>query len=197
MNLTINIKNKTKFVGGKKMRTSKLRNFTAVFAKVMEVIAWVGTGAIVLSGIAIAALKDQILKAYTEASSFQFTTTGINPGTIDVNTFFPVMIALLIYGLVVGVLLIIMFRNVNLIFKTTNTASPFDISNVSRIKNIGYIALALPVCKIIANIALGFISKDFTIGVEASEVLFGLIILCLAQYFAYGASLEKDVEGLL
>ena len=179
------------------MRKTKLMDFTAVFSRIMEIIAWVGVGATVVSGAVILAMREQILKFFTESDNFRFTTKGINPGTIEESNFFPVIVVLLVFCLVCSALLALLFRNVNQIFRTTNTASPFDISNVKRIKQIGYIALSLPVCKIVANMVLGFISKDFTLGIEAGEILFGLIILCLAQYFAYGASLEKDVEGLL
>ena len=50
---------------------------------------------------------------------------------------------------------------------------------------------------LIKNIILGLISRDIALEIEFSEVLFGLVILCLSQYFSYGASLEKDVNGLL
>ncbi len=91
----------------------------------------------------------------------------------------------------------IMFRNVNQIFKTTNTESPFAQVNVDRIKRIGYIAISFPIIKVIFNIVAGLFMHNAYVGIELSEVLFGLIILCLSQYFAYGASLEKDVNGLV
>ena len=33
--------------------------------------------------------------------------------------------------------------------------------------------------------------------VGLADITYGLVVLCLSQYFAYGAKLEKDVEGLL
>lgn len=35
------------------------------------------------------------------------------------------------------------------------------------------------------------------ISVSQSGIFMGIIVLCLTQYFIYGAALEKDVDGLL
>ncbi len=109
----------------------------------------------------------------------------------------PLIICGAILAMVLLTLTALMFRNVNLIFKTTNQESPFAAVNVKRVQQIGYIAISLPIVKLVANVIAGLFIQDTVISVELSEVLFGLIILCLAQYFAYGASLEKDVNGLL
>jgi len=35
------------------------------------------------------------------------------------------------------------------------------------------------------------------ISVNFSSVVMGLVVLCLSQYFAYGAQLQEDVDGLV
>lgn len=35
------------------------------------------------------------------------------------------------------------------------------------------------------------------ININQSGLFMGIIVLCLTQYFIYGAELEKDVDGLL
>ncbi|WP_029232913.1 DUF2975 domain-containing protein [Butyrivibrio sp. VCB2006] len=180
------------------MKSSKLRDFTAGFAKFMEVFMWIGDALLVIVMITAIIMKDALLEMYsTDAAKLSLRTTVINAESITEANLMPLIIVGGIVALALISLTAIMFRNVNLIFKTTNQESPFAEINIKRIKNIGYIAISLPIIKLFSNIIIGFIARDVTIGVELSEVLFGLIILCLSQYFAYGASLEKDVNGLL
>lgn len=180
------------------MRSSKLRDVTAVFAKIMEVIGWIGAVVTVISFAVILIFRDYIEANHgDEISITNFSAPGYNMENLTGSNFVPVMLVLLAFVFVTGVLMIVLFRSVNQVFKTTNTDSPFAMINVKRIKRIGYIAISFPIIKVIVNIVLAVMVKSAVVGVEASEILFGLIILCLSQYFAYGASLEKDVNGLL
>ena len=59
--------------------------------------------------------------------------------------------------------------------------------------------LYYPVVGLIMSIVVRLV-----IGAEAAEIsvgqggiFMGIIVLCLTQYFVYGAELEKDVDGLL
>lgn len=181
------------------MKSSKLRDITAVFAKIMEVISYIGIvlgvigiGILLFFSKEVAANYDESIKPNLTASSGDF-----NLANLTADNFVSVFVAWGIFFLIVIALTAVMFRDVNKIFKTTNTESPFAPVNVGRIKRIGYIAISFPILKVVFNIVAGLFLKNVTIGVELSEVLFGLIILCLSQYFAYGASLEKDVNGLL
>ncbi|SDB40471.1 Protein of unknown function [Pseudobutyrivibrio sp. YE44] len=179
------------------MKASKLRNITAVLAKVMEIILWVAVVFVTIGAIAIFALRDKVSEEYFETNSF--TATNFNGLDFELNAsnFAPAMVGILVSAAILAVLMAFMFRYVNQIFNKTNTSSPFADANVVLVKRIGYIAIAIPVVKLIANIILGFIADNLSLGFEFSEVLFGLIVLCLSQYFAYGATLEKDVDGLL
>lgn len=180
------------------MKASKLRNITAVLAKIMEIISWVGVGCAGIGVVAILFLRDQLIDVYfKENSNVTVNASGFDLTKINEGNFIPAMVGLLITAIVVAVLTAVMFRSINLIFTKTNTESPFSESNVVLVKRVGYIAIAMPICKLVANLVLGLISKDVSMNIELSEILFGLVILCLSQYFAYGASLEKDVNGLL
>ncbi len=53
----------------------------------------------------------------------------------------PLIICGAILAMVLLTLTALMFRNVNLIFKTTNQESPFAAVNVKRVQQIGYIAI--------------------------------------------------------
>ena len=182
------------------MKTSKLRDITAVLAKIMEVIAFVAEGLLAIGLIAILALRGEIKRGFVDGfnnGSLNLSAFGSGANNITTDNLIPILSAILIGGMVILALSGFLFRNINLIFKNTNLESPFALSNVKLVKQIGYIAVAIPFCKCIANFVMTFIAEDVSLGFEISELIFGLVILCLAQYFAYGASLEKDVNGLL
>ncbi len=180
------------------MKTSKLRNFTAGFAKIFEVLLWIGDGLMAVCLVAALIFSKNLIEFIdTEDFINYFSASFIEVADINRSNIIPIIICGALLAITIFTLTAIMLRNVNLIFKTTNQESPFASVNVKRIQQIGYIAISIPIIKIVGNIIIGIFVKEATIGVELSEVLFGLIILCLSQYFAYGASLEKDVNGLV
>ncbi len=180
------------------MKSSNLRNFTAVLARIAEIIAWAGVG---ISGICLFIVlffRNVLVGVLTEENvSDYLVIKDFDLRFVDSSNFIPMIIFALITAAITAALVAFMFHNINQIFQSTNTESPFSEKNVNRVKEIGYIALAIPVLKIIANMILYFFVHELSLEVELSEILFGLIVLCLSQYFAYGASLEQDVDGLL
>ncbi len=86
-------------------------------------------------------------------------------------------------------------RNINQIFKAE---LPFCTDNIRRVREIGIFAIAIPVTQIVISIVIGLISANtIEVSVDASTIFFGLVVLCLSQFFHYGTNLEKDVDGLL
>lgn len=186
------------------MKNTKLRNVTAVLAKIIEVISWAGAALMVISTGILTFASDYIKEAYSAGL--------INPNNINVDKTTGLTSDWIIQTIVNGksallfvplvILLVIsafIFRNVYLVFRKSNTASPFTAENIKRIRNIGILTIALPVSKLIMSIFYGIItnSTNYFLSVELSEIVIGLVALCLTQYFAYGAQLEKDVDGLL
>lgn len=182
------------------MKSSNLRNFTAVMAKFMFILSWIGGAGILVPTILCIIVRDEFIKGLTEDADLDmsaFAAFGFDITQVNESQVFPVLIIVFLSITAILVLMGFIFRNVNLIFRKTNTDSPFSQTNVTLIKQIGFAAISLPIVKLIANIILGLLTGTFALGVELSEVLFGLVILCLAQYFVYGSQLERDVEGLL
>ena len=186
------------------MKNSKLRNVTAVLAKIIEVVSWAGAVLMVVSTFVLGFTADDIQQAYANGfintdnikvePSAGFTADWLLQTVIDGKaavSFVPFIVILVISALI--------FRNVYLIFKKTNTASPFAEENIKKIRNIGILTIALPISKIIMSILCQVLthSTNYMLSVELSEIVIGLVALCLTQYFAYGAQLEKDVDGLL
>ena len=183
------------------MKNSKLRNITAVIAKVIEVISWVGAACIAAGMLLLVICRDKIIEAYNNGyiDTQNLTVRNGNAEAFVQSITSGKGFLFFIPFIVVLVLSALIFRNIYIIFQKSNNASPFSTENVTRIKRIGYYALAIPVSKIVMYMAFVVCAgvKDFELSVSLSEVAFGLVALCLAQYFAYGAELQREVDGLL
>lgn len=183
------------------MQKSNLRNITAVMAKIIEVLSWIGAVCIVLSMIVLFATRDMIAEAYKSGA---FDSQSISVTGVDSEAFINSLtngsgIVALVPFVFFCALSALIFRNIYKVFQKANGDSPFSEANVKRIKNIGYYALAIPVSKIVMYAVFAVIVgiNNLNISISLSEVVFGLVALCLAQYFAYGAELQREVDGLL
>ena len=99
-------------------------------------------------------------------------------------------------------------RNIYLIFKTANGETkfsqgktPFQPDIVRMIREIGIFSIAIPIVEIIMSIVgslvLGPLGAEFDFSVNLVSVFFGLVVLCLSQFFAYGVQLQKETDGLV
>ena len=95
--------------------------------------------------------------------------------------------------------LAMIFRNIYIIFKNSEKNSPFVTDNVKLIKQIGLFAIIMPIVRtivsVIGRLIIGVHNLDFSISLES--MVFGITVLCLSHFFAYGAQLQEDVDGLL
>ncbi len=184
------------------MKNSGLRNLTAVLSKIIEVIGLFCAGLLLVTSIVLVFTKDYVTEAYENGAmgGGRITVNGVDSteqfmesvgkGTAAFELL-PYVVLLIFTALI--------FRNIYMVFRKKNTASPFSAENIKRIKNIGYLAVALPIAKMVMQLIITLLrgSTDIMLSVSLSECVCGLVALVLAQYFAYGAELERDVDGLL
>ena len=125
---------------------------------------------------------------------FEVNAPVVN-GNVDMTTFFLFGIG----AVIILALMAMVFRNLNLIFKKSENATPFQKDNIRMLKEIGIFSIAVPVVgfvmSIITRLVIGEDAAD--ISVSQSGIIMGIIVLCLTQYFVHGTKLENDVDGLL
>lgn len=178
--------------------SKKLINITAVLAKIFEILLWLGDTLMIVAYIVTMAAGEfieNILKFRIDDGSF--TVTGFDINVISADGSFNTLAILFAFiaGIVSMGLCAMICRNINQIFKAE---LPFCTDNIRRVREIGIFAIAIPVTQIVISIVIGLISTNtIEVSVDASTIFFGLVVLCLSQFFHYGANLEKDVDGLL
>ena len=125
---------------------------------------------------------------------FEVNAPVVN-GNVDMTTFFLFGIG----AVIILALMAMVFRNLHLIFKKSENATPFQKDNIRMLKEIGIFSIAVPVVGFIMSIVTRLVigSDAAEISISQSGIFMGIIVLCLTQYFIHGAELEKDVDGLL
>lgn len=176
-----------------------------IITKILEVFHWVGAGLMVAATVCSVIAPEKIgyfvgldIKECCGTNlvvyGFEVNASYVD-GSIDMTTF-------LLFGIGAVIILILMamvFRNVHLIFKKSENGTPFQKDNIRMLKEIGIFSITVPVIGLVMSVIIRLV-----IGVDAVEIninqsglFMGIIVLCLTQYFIYGAELEKDVDGLL
>ena len=77
-------------------------------------------------------------------------------------------------------------------------ATPFQPAVVRMVRQIGWFALAIPAAELLmALVGWMALGAKAAITVRPQGISFGLIVLCLSQFFAYGVKLQRDEDGLV
>ncbi len=175
-----------------------------VAMKILEVGHWVATALMTLTAV-FAALAPSLLKyvisidAAGEGPRLSAYGLEINvsngAGGVD-NT---VLCLFAVGSVLLFTVVALIFRNLYNIIKDSEKTTPFSDLNVKRLKRISTLALLVPVISFIMTVIINLVFGDGAadIHMDQSGAVLAVIIMCLAEYFARGAELEKDVDGLV
>lgn len=182
-----------------------LNKLGKVITKILEVFHWVGaalmTAATVCSAVAPDWVKYFVGFDAKDCCGADLEVYGfeVNAPVIDGNTD---MLTLLLFGIGAVIILAVMamvFRNLHLIFKKSENATPFQKDNIRMMREIGIFSIAVPVIGFIMSVIIRLVTGVETaeLSIDMAGIFMGIIVLCLTQFFVHGADLEKDVDGLL
>ena len=176
-----------------------------IIAKILEIFHWVAVVLMIAATICSLAAPNWVnyfvgfdakecCGANLEVYGFEVNAPVIN-GNIDMTSF-------LIFGIGAVIILVVMamvFRNLHLVFKKSENATPFQKDNIRMMREIGIFAIAVPVIGFIMSTIVRLVTGVETaeVSIDTTGIFMGIIVLCLTQFFIHGAELEKDVDGLL
>lgn len=109
-------------------------------------------------------------------------------------------------GLLTMLCMTMVFRNIYLIFQTaegrtwfSSGKTPFQKDIVRMVREIGMFSIFIPVIGLIMSAVAKLIYgvDNIETSVQVTGIAMGIAMICLSQFFAYGQSLEQDVEGLV
>ena len=176
-----------------------------VVTKILEVFHWVGA-ALLAAAAVCSQVAPQWLGLFVdldvkeccgtelEVYGFQIMAPTVD-GNVDLTSFLLFSIG----GTLILILMAMVFRDLHLIFKNSENASPFQPDNIRMMKEIGIFAIAVPVIGFIMSVIIRLVTgvESTEISLDLGGILLGIIVLSLTQFFVHGAALEEDVDGLL
>lgn len=183
----------------------KLNKTVTTLAKICEIVLWIGTVCMIALFV-LSLVSPDVLRPQLESGSL--TVSGFEMEVMDAagKANMRAVTMLTLAGLLIMPLIAMICRNIYLIFKTTAGATsfskgetPFQPDNVRMVREIGIFSIAIPVVELVISIIARLVAGPEAVeaSVNLTSVFFGLVILCLSQYFAYGVSLQEEVDGLL
>lgn len=186
-----------------------LNRFTMVLAKVIELLYWIAAGfvaALLVLSLAVGGwLAEQLSRGQQALNIHEnvltthgFELTVVQNGSIDMRAvalFCAASAAIL-------VLMAMVFRSIWRIMKEagdTPGEKSFQINAARRVRHIGFLFLGITAVLLTASTAAALIlgPENSEVSIKIEYLLLGLMMLYLAQIFAYGEGLQKDLDGLV
>lgn len=176
-----------------------------IVTKIAEVFHWVGV-ALMLAATVCSLAAPSFINLFVGYEAKECCGAELAVYGFEINA--PVtngqadMTAVFLFGISAVLILSLMamiYRNLNLIIKRSEGATPFQSDNVRMLREIGIFAISVPIVgfimSIVSRIVLGV--EVAAISNNYSGLVIGLVVLCITQFFAQGLELENDVDGLL
>lgn len=176
-----------------------------ILTKILEVFHWVGTGLMAAATVCALAAPgwvgnfvefDASVCCGADLTVYGFEVNApVVDGNVDMTTFF-------LFGIGASLILALMamvFHHLHRIFRNSENATPFRKENIRSCRYIGLFSIAVPVIGFLMSVLIRLVNgaEAAEISVDTAGILMGVIVLCLTQFFVYGAQLEEDVDGLV
>lgn len=184
---------------------NKIPSITKVLAKIVEIFHWVGV-AILAAATVCSVAAPQLVRFFVGLDAAgrgwaDMDVYGVNitapcvDGMVDSTVF-------LIFGvsgtIVLG-LMAMVFRNLYLILKRSESSTPFQKDNVRMLREMGIFCISVPIVGLVmscvARLVLG--ADEVETSLNMAGFLLGFVMLTLSQVFGRGIELERDVDGLV
>lgn len=182
-----------------------------ILTKILEVLHWFTAAVMAFVLIASAASAnwlEEILQKGSGTLGDSLATYGFEMNVLysdgKIN-----MTAILLFSICAVIILSLMamvFRNVNLILKTTlgktkfsKGQTPFQKDNTRMVREIGIFFISVPVISFVMSVIVRAVLgvDNAEISVDFQNLIIGIIVLCLSQSFAYGNALQDQADETL
>lgn len=180
-----------------------INKVTKIITKILEVVHWLSALIFAVAAIYQAPFIS-LAKRLFEMGEIDTSAVSVYGFEISIANSAGEINATALRILAIGSVIIfsftaMIFRNLFLMTKKSESATHFQSDNIRMLREIGIFSVSVPIIGLIlsglSRLILGV--DNVETGVSFYGFTMGITVLCLTQFFARGAQLEKDVEGLL
>ncbi len=170
-----------------------------VLSKIVEVISWIGMVMLFLMAVLFLFAPEQMRRDLLPQGGLSIHGTEMAIDAAAASLPVASMVILLLGGALGFGVTAWLFRLMHQVLKTAETAPPVHPENVRRIERIGWLAIAMPVLGLVISLVAQLFCPGyvFEINIDLTGIVMGVLVLCLSQFFAQGAALQNDVDGLV
>lgn len=186
----------------------RLNTIVIIGSKILEMLYWLMEILMILLLIVSVAMPNRLVEWISAWNAQELNVQGMAIRMVnETGELIPPTVTIIaVTGVLTCALMAMVFRNIYLIFRTARGTTwfskgetPFQPDTVRMVREIGILCIAIPVIElvmsVIGTLVIGTLHAE--ISVSMNGVVMGIIILCLSQFFAYGAQLQEDVDGLI
>jgi len=185
-----------------------MKKFVPAMAKFLEIFFLIFTAAAVFFTVMSAVNPDwvySVLKVGLDSPEMNVLGFGVHIADGAGNVLKAPMLILFAISIPVSLCMVMIFRNIYLIYKTaagktwfSKGETPFQKDIVRMVREIGIFSVTMPVLQFIGTAIIKLISRGAVeTHVLLTGLIFGIIVISISEFFAYGMKLEEDVEGLV
>lgn len=181
-----------------------IQTATKVGAKIMEIGHWIVVG--MMSAVAVLSLvAPQLLKYLMDVKALQADGLAeaygleiyVGDGAGGIR-----YLALSLFAVGAAALFALMalvFRNLSQLVGRSETDTPFSQKNIVSLRRMGRCCIFVPLVGLLMSTVIRLVMgpEVCEVSMDMSGLFMGLVVLCLTEYFAHGAKLEQEVDGLV
>lgn len=173
-----------------------------IIMKWTEIVYWVVT-AVMLASVVIALTDRTFIAGFwaehaDAAGKVSMSVCGFEQ-IVPVESSARASVLFFIAAVVLPALMAMIFRNLYLIIKKSESGTLFQAENLRLLREIGIFAITIPlvglVLSTVSRLLLGVDAVETSVQMQGFSM--GFAVLCLTRFFAHGIALENDVEGLV
>lgn len=186
----------------------RLNTIVIIGSKIIEVLYWLMEILMILLLIVSIVMPNRMMEWISAWNVQDLNVQGMGIRIINgTGELLPsAIIIITVTGALTCSLMAMVFRNIYLIFRTARGTTwfskgetPFQPDIVRMVREIGIFCIAIPVIELVMSVigtaVIGTLHAEMSVSMNG--VVMGIVILCLSQFFAYGAQLQEDVDGLI
>ncbi len=182
-----------------RLKNSKLLRVGKFATRIIEIVCWLGVAITLFCAVACVGSSDGGCTNMFAGESIHYNGLTIPSSAEALETVLPALVVALIGACISLALMAVMFRTMHNVLVSAQTGSPFQPANVKRIERIGWLAIISPVVGWLLTLLCKFVLGDTLLdpSLDLTGLVMGLMVLILSRFFAYGVSLQNDVDGMV
>ena len=199
-----NIKYSLSDVVSEVSQMANIFKITEVLSLVLQILCIIGAVGMFIGGVVFLVYNDPEKLMIGEDHLINVCGMAVSTMALPADKAAQVMGAAMIISGFLYILLSMVFRNINLIVRTSNGetwfskgATPFQDDNIRKVREIGIFLIFIYIIGLVGTMIVSLINENVETSTSMMVLFIGIIVICLSKIFEYGKELQDTEDGLI